>query len=123
MNTSARVLLVDDDAGIRETMKDILAFSNVQLVTACNGHDAIELASNNEFDIALIDLRMSGIDGIETFKRIRKIKPTFKAFLVTAYADETQAKEAIKEGFSGIYYKPVDIPRIITMLTKYENER
>jgi len=119
MDDRLKVLLVDDDPGIRETMKDILTFSNVHVITACNGHDAIELASNNDFDIALIDMRMPGIDGVETFKRIKKIKPTFKAFLVTAYADEAKAKEAIEAGISGIYYKPVDIPRIITMLTRY----
>lgn len=74
----------------------------------------------NEFDLGLIDLRMPGIDGIETFKRIKKIKPAFKAFLLTAFVDDVRIKEAIEAGISNVYEKPVSITNLIAAFDKLE---
>lgn len=108
-----KILLIDDDAGIHETMNDILMWKNIDVITACNDFEALNIANKNEFDIGLIDLRMPGIDGIETFKRIKKIKPTFKAFLITAFVNDAQVKEAMKAGISGVFEKPVEITTLI----------
>ncbi|HME56515.1 MAG TPA: response regulator [Candidatus Lokiarchaeia archaeon] len=120
MENKVKVLVVDDDAGIRETMKDILTWMNIHVITACNGYEATDLASKNDFDLGLIDLRMPGIDGIETFKRIRSINPEFKAFLLTAFVDDVQMKEAIKAGISSVYEKPVSITNLIAAFDKIE---
>jgi len=120
MENKVKILVVDDDAGIRETMKDILTWMDIHVITACNGYEATDIASKNDFDFGLIDLRMPGIDGIETFKRIKRIKPNFKAFLLTAFVEDVQMKEAIKAGISSVYEKPVSITNLIAAFDKLE---
>src|SRR5271157_5052713 len=91
-----------------ETMMDILSELNFTVTTADDGFKAIELARDGTFDAILLDVRMPGIDGIETLKRIKAIKPNAKIILLTAYASETTVLDALKEGASEILYKPVD---------------
>jgi len=110
--------VVDDDAGIRETMKDILTLMNIHVITARNGYEATDLANKNEIGLGLIDLRMPGIDGIETFRRIKLINPKFKAFLLTAFIDGDRVKEAMKAGISNVFEKPVNITRLIAAFDK-----
>ena len=111
-----KILLVDDDAAIRKTIKDILGCMNIYAITACNGYEALDLSSEDDIDIVLIDLRMPGIDGIETVKRLKRIKPTLKAFLMTSLVDDASAREATKASISGIIEKPFKIATLVDAL-------
>jgi|SRR5271157_883408 len=118
-----KILLVDDDAVIRKTMKDIFSCMNIHGITASNGYEALDIASREDFTIALIDLRMPGIDGIETFKRLKSIKPTLKAFLITTLVDDARAREAVNAGISGIIEKPFRISTLVDALGIKDDER
>lgn len=112
MENKYTILVVDDDAGMLETMLDILNELNFTVATADDGFKAIEMARDGTFDAILLDVKMPGIDGIETLKRIKAVKPDAKIILLTAYASETTVLEARKEGASEILYKPVDFNRL-----------
>ena len=118
MENKYTILVVDDDAGMLETMMDILSEMNFTVATADDGYKAIEMARDGAFDAILLDLKMPGIDGIETLKRIKKIKPLAKIIILTAYASEDTVLEAQREGVSEILCKPVDFDVLEKILIK-----
>jgi len=110
------ILIVDDDRGILETMMDILSEMNFKVIEATDGYKALNLIRAGAFDAILMDIKMPGIDGIETLKRIKQIKPNSKIILMTAYALEDTVLEAQKEGAQAILFKPIDIGNLVKML-------
>ena len=116
MGNEPAVLIVDDDAGILETMSDILKELHFKVTVANDGFKAIELVKNGTFDAILMDIRMPGIDGVETFKRIKRIRPGSKIIFMTAYAFEELVTEAKREGATAVLYKPIDIGNLEKML-------
>jgi two-component system, NtrC family, response regulator HydG len=116
MEKKYAVLIVDDDEGILDTMMDILSEMNFNVAVAKDGFKAIEMAKEGTFDAILLDIRMPGIDGIETLKRIKQFKPFAKIILMTAYTTENNALEAQKEGASALLYKPIDFDKLEIVL-------
>jgi DNA-binding NtrC family response regulator len=112
------VLVVDDDPGILETMADILDEMNFKVSTASDGYQAIEMMKSGSYDAVMMDVRMPGIDGIETLKRIKETKPDAKVILMTAYASQDMVLAARKEGASTVLYKPIDLDKIEALLRK-----
>ncbi len=110
------VLVVDDDPGNLETMTDILNEMNFKVSTASDGYQAIEMMKRGSFDAVMMDLRMPGIDGIETLRRIKVTKPDAKVILMTAYASEATVLAARREGASTVLYKPIDLDTIEALL-------
>jgi CheY-like chemotaxis protein len=90
------VLIVDDNLGMLETLKDILNEMNFKIAVADNGFKAIEMVQDGWFDAILMDIQMPGINGIETLKRIKCILPSAKIILMTAYAHNDLVLEAWK---------------------------
>ena len=103
--------------GILETMMDILSEMNFKVIEATDGYKAIDFIKEGTFDAILMDIRMPGIDGIETLKRIKQIKPHSKIILMTAYALEDVVLEARKEGASAVLFKPIDVDTLVKLLT------
>ncbi len=116
MGNDFTVLVVDDDPGILETMADILGEMNFKVSTASDGYQAIERVKSGSFDAVMMDLRMPGIDGIETLKRIKVSKPDAKVILMTAYASDATVLAARKEGASTVLYKPIDLDKLEALL-------
>lgn len=116
MGNESSILIVDDDQGILETMTDILNEMCFNVTVASDGYKAIELVKNGTFDVILMDIKMPGIDGVETFKRIKQIKPNSKIIFMTAYAFEELVTEAKTEGAIDVLYKPIDIGNLEKML-------
>jgi CheY-like chemotaxis protein len=112
------VLVVDDDAGIRETMGDILKEMGVHATLARDGYEAIERAKREPVDLIMMDLRMPGIDGLQTSKKIRSFLPGARIVLVTAYATEETLTAAKHAGIEDVIYKPFDLGRLLGMLKK-----
>ncbi len=110
------ILLVDDDPGILETMADILIEKDFIVTMASNGFKAIELVREMHFDAIIMDVRMPGINGVETFKKMKKIKRLPKIIFITAYALENLIQEAKTEGAIAVLIKPIDIDALESML-------
>lgn len=111
-----KVLIVDDEEGIRETLKDILQLYDYEVSTDSCGEDAIESVTNKLYDIVLLDYKMNGIDGVTTFFRMKKIQPEIKVVFITAYYNEEAINDALDSGALGVCNKPLDIPSLLRMI-------
>jgi DNA-binding NtrC family response regulator len=120
MAVTANILLVDDDSGMAETLADILEDFDYNVDVASDGYKGIENFKDNLYDIVFMDIKMPGLNGVETFKQFKQINPNAKVFMMTAYSLEDLIKEALDEGAYGIIYKPLDIDVIIDCIEKAE---
>ncbi len=117
------ILIVDDNISLAETMSFILEKKEYRAITAKNGNEAIEKVKNKFFDIIFMDIKMPVMNGVEACKKIKKISSQSKVFMMTAYAVEELIQEALKEGASGILYKPLDIEKMLTLIEEVLKEK
>ncbi|HME50872.1 MAG TPA: response regulator [Candidatus Lokiarchaeia archaeon] len=110
------ILIVDDDEGIRESMSDILREKGFIVFKASNGLEALNLVESYTFDTILVDLRMPGLDGIETSKQIKKIQPDANIFMITAYISKEIYDDAKNAGIQEILSKPVNFQQLEKIL-------
>ena len=101
-----RLLVVDDEAVIREGLKRILEAEDFAVETCSSGYGAIEAMQQREFDLIVTDLKMPGMDGIEVLKSVRTLQPNVPVILITGYASVDTAVEAMKNGASDYLQKP-----------------
>jgi DNA-binding NtrC family response regulator len=97
-------------------MSLILKRKGYAVSTANDGLEAIEKVGESPFDIIFMDIKMPVMDGVEAYKRIKKIRPEAVVIMMTAYAVEDLVEEALKEGAYGIVYKPLDIEKVVALI-------
>jgi len=112
----ARILVVDDNEEFCRNMTDILELKDYEVVTAYDGFKALELVKQNGFDLVLMDVKMPVMDGVETFKKVKKIAPDTPVIMVTAFAVEDLIREALREGAFGSLKKPLDFDEIFELI-------
>lgn len=100
------ILVVEDEAIMRESLRDWLIDDGFQVVTAEDGEEALEVIGRQEFSIAVLDLRLPGKDGIEVLKEAKRERPDLKAIIITAYPSTETAAEAMKVGAIEYVTKP-----------------
>lgn len=110
------VLVVDDEIDICRNLADILGDLDYEVDTACSGKAALELAHNKRFDVALLDLKMPGMDGVTLYRRLRKVCPSTVAVIVTAYASDPTTHEALSAGAAQVLSKPVDLSMLLSIV-------
>jgi len=110
------ILVVDDLRSIRLTLGGILEDKGHNVVTVEDGYQAIEAVKKTHFDVIFMDIKMPGINGVQTFREIKKIDPEAAVIMMTAYSVEDLVKEALEEGAYAVAYKPFDIDRIIVLI-------
>jgi len=111
-----RVLIVDDDIGFRETLADILGEKGCQVSMAQDGLQALRMIERETFDVVLMDVRMPMMDGVETYKAVKKRHPQLPVIMITAYAADEHVNESLREGAYGVIYKPLDIERTLSLM-------
>jgi DNA-binding NtrC family response regulator len=110
------VLVVDDLRSIRLTLSGILEDEGYNVVMAENGYQAIEAAKQTPFDLVFMDIKMPGINGVQTFRELKKVNPQASVIMMTAYSLEDLVKEALEEGAYAVVYKPFDIEKIVSII-------
>ena len=115
-NGKTNVLVVDDLRSMCLTLGRILEGEGHNVVTVEDGYQAIEAVRKTRFDIIFMDTKMPGIDGVQTFREIKKIDPKAAVIMMTGYSVEDLVKKALEEGAYAIVYKPFDIDRIIAII-------
>jgi two-component system, NtrC family, response regulator HydG len=116
-SNAARILIVDDEPDTCANLSDILTDLGYRVDTAYDGFAALELVEKNSYDIALLDLRMPGMDGLELYRRIRKASAGTVAIIVTAYASSDTAKSVLSAGAWKIVPKPVNIGNLLNLVS------
>lgn len=112
----ASVLIVDDDAGLCKTMSLVLRRKGYAVTTAKDGPEALGMVRDRAFDIIFLDIKMPVMDGVETYRRIKKIRPETVVVMMTAYAVEDLVQDALREGAYSVMYKPLDMDKVVTLI-------
>ena len=113
-----RVLVVDDEAGIRELMAKTLALAEYELDLAPDGRLALDRMRLIPYDLLITDLRMPGVDGLTVIREARRLKADIPVIIVTGYSTEASAIEAINLGVQGYLTKPFRVPRVLAAAAK-----
>lgn len=107
MDKKKRILICDDEEGVRESLNLILE-DDYDLEFASTGNDAVEKIKTSPFDCILLDIKMPGKDGLETLEEIRAISPNVKVIIVTGYQSVETASKAVKLGAVDYITKPLE---------------
>lgn len=127
MNLVGHILIIDDEASLRQTLARILQRAGHEVTSAESGEQALELLTNDAFDIVYMDLRMPGMPGLEALKRIHAAQPDLPVILITAQPDVNSAVEALRLGATDYLLKPLQpqvmIERTQAILSQREKDR
>ena len=112
--TPPSVLLVDDEAPFVETMTKRLKKRDLEVITAFSGKEALEtLAEHHNVDVVILDVKMPGMDGIETLKKIKAAYPLIEVVMLTAHATVESAIEGMRFGAFDYLMKPCDMGQLM----------
>jgi len=113
--TTAYVMLVDDEVPFVETMTKRLDKRGLKIISAFSGEEALKILKRNDtLDVIILDVKMPGMDGIETLQEIKKIYPLKEVIMLTGHATVETAIEGMKLGAFDYLMKPCDINTLVT---------
>ncbi len=112
------ILVVDDEIDACQNIADILGDCGYRVDVAYDGFSALELVRTHTYDIALLDLKMPGMDGLTLYREIKKLSAGTVAIIVTAFAAQGTANEALAAGAMDVFPKPVDFPKLMDILNQ-----
>src|SRR6476619_6049292 len=108
----AKLLLIDDEADVQYSFRRIFDSPEIELTTAASGEEGLKIIPKLKPDLVIMDVRMGGITGLETLRRIRQIDAKLPVILMTAYGTTQTAIEAMKLGAYDYLLKPFDVPKL-----------
>ena len=112
------ILIVEDDAEMRETLSDILVDEGYRVKTAGAGKNALALAKEETFPICLVDLKLPDITGLEVVKGLKSINGDTAPIIITAFASKETAIEALKAGASCYLEKPMNLEELLSTVKR-----
>ncbi len=115
---SVRILVVDDELFVRELLLEFLSTEGYEVSLADSGEKAVELMQTQPADVALVDLKMPGIDGIETLKQIKRIVPDALVIIMTGYPTVESSIEALRQGAYDYVTKPFKLNDLKSSIEK-----
>ncbi len=127
MSLSGHVLIVDDEAVLRQTLARILQRAGLEVTTAAGGREALEYVAHQSFDLVYLDIRMPDMSGLTALKTIHAQYPELPVVLFTAQPDLSSAMEALREGAVDYLLKPLEpkalVQRTQALLARSEKDR
>ena len=117
-----KIFVVDDDKDAAEGLSEVLQMFGHHVQLAFTGEEAVQIFQEQDFDVSLMDIMMPGMNGVESFMEIRKIKPNAKVFMMTGYSVQQLMQQAIENGALGVLNKPVDMEGLIKSLEDIKPE-
>ena len=122
-NKENKILVVDDQRGIRTLLFEVFKNTQYKVFLAKDHQEAMQIASKEKPDLAIIDIKLSGENGIETFKNLKKKFPDLKAIMMTAYGEEDVVEGMGKNEAYNFIFKPFDILELKAMVEKIFDNR
>lgn len=114
--TAPCILIIDDEAGVRKILSKVLKKEGYKVLTAANGKKAVETVKGGKVDLTLVDLKMPGIGGMETIRRIRNSDSSVINIIITGYGEMKSVKEATDLGVFDYITKPFDLKYIKALI-------
>jgi two-component system, NtrC family, response regulator HydG len=116
MKNAFTILLTDDNKEFAQNLCDILELKGYSVLTASDGFQALEIIKTSPVDLILMDIKMPVMNGVETFKKIKKINPDTPVIMLTAFALEELIQESIQEGAFACLKKPLDFDELFATI-------
>ena len=113
-----RVLVVDDEASIRDLLSKTLALAEYDVDVAADGRSALERIGIYQYDLLIADLKMPGIDGLAVIREAKRYNAQLAVLIITGYSSEASAIEAVNLGVSGYLTKPFRVPQVLAAAAK-----
>lgn len=113
---SNRVLVVDDEGGIREALRQVLEYEDWQVKTASSGGEALTLCAEFRPQVVLLDVKMAGLDGLDTLSRLRDLDPPATVVMISGHGTIATAVQATQRGAFDFLEKPLDTDRLLVTL-------
>ncbi len=112
----SRILVIDDEAAIRDSLRMILEYEGYEFLGAATGQDGLTLAERESPDLVFLDIKMPGMDGLETLQRLRAANETLPVVMISGHATVTTAVEATKLGAFDFIEKPLASERVLVTI-------
>lgn len=116
MTNSIRLLLVDDEERFTQTLSKRLDERGIDVATASSGSEALKLIEDNVYDVAVVDVKMPGMDGVETLREIKKVSSLTEVILLTGHASVDSAIDGMRLGAFEFLLKPCEIEELIAKI-------
>ncbi len=113
-----RVLVVDDEASIRDLLSKTLALAEYDVDVAPDGRSALERMRLYPYDLLIADLKMPGMDGLTVIREAKRYKADLPVIIITGFSTEASAIEAINLGVNGYLTKPFRVPKVLSVAAK-----
>jgi CheY-like chemotaxis protein len=115
-NRNIKILLVDDEADFIQAMSYWFKSKGYSVLSAGNGQEALKLIKESPPDIVFLDINMPVMDGYQTLKCIREFNQDLPVIIISAYVDDQRARDTVRYGVSGIFYKGKDFAEGLSLL-------
>jgi excisionase family DNA binding protein len=113
-----RVLVVDDEASIRDLLAKTLALAEYDVDLAADGRSALERLRLYPYDLLIVDLKMPGVDGLTIIREAKRYKADLPVIIITGFSTEASAIEAVNLGVAGYLTKPFRVPQVLSAAAK-----
>ncbi|HET6956018.1 MAG TPA: response regulator [Vicinamibacterales bacterium] len=117
-NSRPRVLVVDDEASIRDLLAKTLALAEYDVDVAPDGRSALERMRLYPYDLLIADLKMPGMDGLTVIREAKRYKTDLPVIIITGFSTESSAIEAVNLGVAGYLTKPFRVPQVLAAAAK-----
>jgi len=118
-----KLLLVDDEKGFVNVVAKRMSKRNIDVTKAYSGTEALQALRKTDFDVAVLDLKMEDMDGIEVLKIFKKIDPDLPVIMLTGHGSEEAAREGVKFGAANYLTKPFDFEELVERIKKIHKGR
>lgn len=111
-----KILIVDDEASVRELFSGVFAEDNYEVIAAENGNQALDILKRDNIDVIFLDLKLFGMNGIDLCRQIRETKPVSMIFAITGWAPLFEIEECREAGFDDYFEKPLDMDILLDVV-------
>jgi len=119
MTEQARILVIDDEESIRKSLAAVLEEKGYLVDTAENGKEAIEKSKTRPYNLALVDIRLPDMDGVQLLTAIKETIPKTIKIIITGYPSLENAIEAVNKGADAYIIKPFDMNKLLDMIKEH----
>ncbi|MBN1595686.1 response regulator [candidate division FCPU426 bacterium] len=124
MTATPKILVIDDEKGLRDMLHFTLSKEGYDVITAASGMEGIQMASSEMPDIAIIDIKMPKMDGIEVLDKIKEVTPDLEVIMATGYGTMESAIESLRKGALDYIHKPFNLHELLAVILKaLENKK
>lgn len=118
-----RLLLVDDNEAYLDSTRDVMEDEGYEVLTAAGGKEAVQLVASQRIDVVVMDIKMPGMNGVESFIEMKKFDPGVKVIMCTAYIVENMIRQALEQGALAVLNKPFEMGLLLKTIENVMEER